>query len=161
MLRAENWSSTSIPMNTRRLRGLLGLTLLGTIPWATVGFAVGLVLQLRLIPGISVFLRVPIPGGLPVACALAGAIIGALNGLSFGGLLWATERGKNLDQIRASHFAALAAVATGATLGVVTESLIGAGVGGVLGAIGGAGALWLARRVRQPEGTAAVDTAAH
>jgi hypothetical protein len=140
-------------MNTRRLRGLFGVTLLGGTAWAVLGCLVGLVFQYDLIPGMSVFLSTPVPGGLPVAGALAGAIIGGINGLTFGALLIATQRGKDLEQIRMSRFAVVGGVATGATLGVLFKSLIAAGVGGVLGTIAGMGALWLARRAQQPRST--------
>jgi len=78
--------------------------------------------------------------------AITGAIVGAINGLSFGALLIATERGKNLEQIRMSRFAALGGVATAATFGLLFQDLIAAGFGGAVGAIAGMGALWLARR---------------
>jgi hypothetical protein len=83
-----------------------------------------------------------------VAGAMIGAIIGVINGLTFGGLLIATERGKKLEQIRMLRFAAVGGVATGATLGIVFQSFIAAGIGGVIGAIAGMGALWLARRAQ-------------
>jgi len=89
---------------------------------------------------------------------MVGAIIGAINGFTFGGLLIATERGKNLEQIRMSRFAAVGGVATSATLGLVFQSFIAAGIGGVIGAIAGTGALWLARRAQQPQ-TSTVDVA--
>src|SRR5262245_23447841 len=136
-------------MNTRRIRGLFGVTLLGSTAWAVLGCLVGLVFQYNLIPGLGVW-HTPVPGGLPVAGALAGAVIGGINGLTFGALLIATQRGKNLEQIRMSRFAVVGGAATGATLGLVFQSFIAAGVGGVLGAIAGMGALWLARRAQQP-----------
>jgi NhaP-type Na+/H+ or K+/H+ antiporter len=140
-------------MNTRRLRGLFGVALLASTAWAALGCLVGLVFQYNLIPGMSVFLQTPVPGGLPVAGALAGAMTGAINGLTFAGLLIATERGKNLEQIRMWRFAALSGVASGGTLGLLIQNLYAAGVGGVLGAIAGMAALWLARRAQQPRST--------
>ena len=133
-------------MILRRLRGLVGTTLLGCIPWTVLGVLTGLVLQLGLIPNLYVRTTLPIPGGLPVAAGLAGAIIGAINGLTFGALLLATERGKTLDDVRGWRFAGLGALATAATLGVVVQSPIAAAGGGMLGALGGVGGLWLARR---------------
>lgn len=103
-------------MNTRRLRRLFGVTLLGSTAWAVLGCLVGLVFQYNLIPNLNIWLQTPVPGGLPVAGALAGAVVGAINGLLF-------------------------------------QSFIAAGVGGVLGAIAGMGALWLARRAQQPRST--------
>jgi len=94
----------------------------------------------------TIFVSTNIPGGLVVLGAVAGAIIGAINGLTFGALLIATERGKNLEQIRMSRFAALGGVATGATFALAFQDLIATGIGGVIGAIAGMGALWLARR---------------
>jgi len=118
----------------------------------------GFVLQYGLIPGVYAALGRPIPGGLPVVGGIVGAIVGAINGLTFGGLLIATQRGKNLEQIRMSRFAAVGGVATGATLGLLFQSFIAAGIGGVIGAIAGTGALWLARRAQQPRASA-VDVA--
>jgi hypothetical protein len=146
-------------MLLRRLRGLLGATLLGAGVWTPIGVLVGLVFQLGLIPGIQIGTTIPIPGGLPVAMGLVGAIIGAINGLTFGGLLLATERGKKVDDIKGWRFAVLSALATAATLGVMFQSGVAAGIGGALGAVGGMGALWLARRARgeaEPEATDAV-----
>lgn len=144
-------------MNTRRLRGLFGVTLFGSVSWAVLGCVAGFVLQYG---RSNVFISVvtaagrPVPGGLPVAFGISGAIIGAINGLTFGGLLIATERGNKLEQIRMSRFAAVGGVATGATLGLTFQSFIAAGIGGVIGAIAGTGALWLARRVQQPRASA-------
>jgi hypothetical protein len=90
----------------------------------------------------------PVSVGMSVAGAMIGAIIGVINGLTFGGLLIATERGKKLEQIRMLRFAAVGGVATGATLGFVFQSFIAAGIGGVIGAIAGMSALCLARRAQ-------------
>ena len=150
-------------MNTRRLRGLFGVTLFGSVSWAALGCLAGLVLQYGyshstvFIGDVTAAGR-PIPGGFPVAGAMVGAIIGAINGLTFGGLLIATERGKKLEQIRMSRFAAVGGVATGATLGLIFQSFIAAGIGSVIGGIAGTGALWLARRAQQPRASA-VDVA--
>ena len=146
-------------MIRRRLRGLLGTTVLACIPWTVIGVATGFVLQLGLIPNVGVWLARPIPGGLPVALGLAGAIIGAINGLTFGALLLATERGKKLDDVRGWRFAGWGAIATGATLGVIFRSVIAGAGGGVLGAVCGLGALWLARRIGQRSEAETLDPA--
>lgn len=149
-------SSSMIP---RRLRGLIGTTLLACIPWTVLGVMTGFVLQLRLIPNVSVWLARPIPGGLPVAFGLAGVIIGAINGLTFAALLFATERGKNFDDVRGWRFGVWGALATALTLGVVFQSPIAAAGGGILGAIGGLGALMLARRLGRRREVEALDAA--
>src|SRR5262245_48266439 len=105
-------------MNTRRLRGLFGVTLFGGVSWAALGCVAGFVLEYgRTNMTISVVTAAgrPVPGGLPVAFGISGAIIGAINGLTFGGLLIATERGKKLEEVRMWRFAAVGGVATGAT----------------------------------------------
>jgi hypothetical protein len=141
-------------MLSRRLRGLLGTTLLGCIPWTALGVVTGFVLLFDLIPGVEVFLSRPVPGGLPVACALAGALVGAINGLTFGALLLASERGKSLDDIRGWRFAGLGALATAATLGLLFQSPIVGAAGGIVGAGAAAGALWLARRAGRQQADA-------
>jgi hypothetical protein len=141
-------------MNTRRLRGLFGVTLLGSLSWAAFGCLAGFAYQYylsTLSQPVYVSLMMngrPVSGGFPVVGVISGAIIGAINGLTFGGLLIATERGKKLEQIRLLRFAAVGGVATGATLGFVFQSFTAAGIGGVIGAIAGMGALWLARRAQ-------------
>jgi len=64
----------------RRLRGLFGLALAGSVPWGLAGFVIGLVLQFDLVPRIHVGLARPVPGGLPAAAAVVGGVIGAVNG---------------------------------------------------------------------------------
>lgn len=133
----------------RRVRGLIGTTLLACIPWTVLGLIAGVVLQFHLIPRLYFFPSYPLPGGVIVVGGLVGAIIGAINGLTFGALLLAAERGRSLDDVRGWRFAAWGTLATAGTLGLIFHSVIAAGVGGVFGAIGGMGALWLARRARQ------------
>jgi hypothetical protein len=138
----------------RRLRGLLGLALAGSVPWALAGFVIGLLLQFDFIPRIHVGLTRPFPGGLPVATALAGGIIGAINGTAFGALLWAGERGKQLEELRSSRVAIWGGLATAITLGLIFQSTVIATGGGIVGALAALGALRLARhavdRAAQP-----------
>lgn len=133
-------------MIRRRLRGILGITIAACIPWTALGLLVGTILQLNIIPGIFVGLGSPIPGGLVTVGALSGVIIGLVNGLTFSGLILATERGKNLEDLRAWRFAMWGGVATGGTLGLLFHSLWAVGVGGAVGAVAALAALWTARR---------------
>jgi len=133
-------------MIRQRLRGILGATITACVPWTALGIIVGIVLQLQLIPGMVIYLSSPIPGGTITACALAGALVGIINGLTFSTLILATERGKNVDELRPWRFAAWGAVATAGTLGIVFESLLVAGIGAGLGAVAAVAALWTARR---------------
>src|SRR5262249_14517387 len=137
-------------MLRQRLRGILRTTLVTCVPWTALGFIVGAVFRLNLIPGIYVSAGSPVPGGLVAAFALAGAIIGVINGLSLSGLVLATERGKRIEDLRLSRFALWGGIATAGTLGFVFQSSLVAGVGGVLGAGAGAAALAIARRAISP-----------
>jgi hypothetical protein len=141
-------------MIRQRLRGILGATITACIPWTVLGLLTGIVLRLNVIRGVYVSVSSPIPGGIVVACALAGAIVGVINGLTFSGLILATERGKNVEDLRLWRFAAWGAVATAGTLGFVFESLRMAGIGGAVGAAAGLAALWAARRAQATPPTA-------
>ena len=135
-------------MIRRRLRGILRTMMATTVPWAAFGFFTGLVFQFGLVPGVVVFLNSRIPGGLVAACTLAGAAVGVVNGLTLSGLVLATERGKNLDELRPWRFAAWGAIATAGTLGLFFQSLLFAALGAALGAGAGVAALSAARRAR-------------
>jgi hypothetical protein len=134
-------------MLLQRLRGLVGTTLLACVPWTALGVVTGLMFQFDLIPNVHAHLGRPFPGGMVGAGALVGLIIGAINGLTFGGLLMATERGKNLDEVRGWRFAVWGALSTALALWVFSQSPATAAVAGMLGAVGGVGALRLARRL--------------
>lgn len=138
----------------RRLRALLGLALAGSVPWALAGFVIGLVLQFDLVPRIHVGLARPFPGGLPAATAVVGGVIGAVNGAVFGALLWAGERGKQLEELRSSRVATWGGLATALTLGLIFQSSVIATGGGIFGALTALGTLRLARhtvdRAAQP-----------
>jgi hypothetical protein len=133
-------------MIRQRFRGVLGITVTACIPWTALGLLVGIVLRLGLIPGVYATVRWPIPGGIVTALALAGAITGIINGVTFSGLVLATERGKAVADLRGWRFALWGAVATAATLGLVFQSLLGAAIGGAVGAVAGIVALAAARR---------------
>ena len=138
-------------MIRQRLRGILRTTIATIVPWAAVGLFTGLAFQFGLVPGVVVFLNSRVPGGLVAACTLVGATVGAVNGLTLSGLVLATERGKNLDELRAWRFAAWGASATAATLGLFFQSPVVAALGAVLGAGAGSAALSAARRARVPQ----------
>lgn len=133
-------------MLRQRLRGILRTTVLTCVPWTAIGFLTGLVFRLNLIPNVYVELGRPFPGGLVAAFAFAGAIVGAVNGLTLSGIVLATERGKKIEELRTWRFATWGAVATAGTLGMLFESPLAAGIGAVLGAGAGIAALSAARQ---------------
>jgi hypothetical protein len=135
-------------MIRQRLRGILGTTIATCVPWTALGLLTGVVLQLDLIPGVHAALGHPVPGGLVTVCTLVGAVVGIVNGLTLSGLVLATERGKNIEQLRGWRLATWGAVATGGTLALLFQSPLAAGVGGVVGAAAALAALWVARRAR-------------
>ncbi|HTE47372.1 MAG TPA: hypothetical protein VK636_19125 [Gemmatimonadaceae bacterium] len=133
-------------MIRQRLRGILGTTVAACIPWTALGFFTGVVLQFDLIPGMYFGLGRHIPGGFVTLCTLAGFLAGVVNGLTFSGVVLATERGKNVEELRAWRFALWGAAATALPFGLVLESPLAAGIGALVGAIGGIAALRIARR---------------
>ena len=132
-------------MLRQRLRGILRTTALTCVPWTAVGLLTGLVFKLNLIPDVFVELGRPFPGGIVAAFAAVGAIVGVVNGLTLSGIVVATERGKKIEDLRMWRFATWGAVATAATLGLLFQSPLAAGIGAVLGAGAGVGALSAAR----------------
>lgn len=132
-------------MLRQRLRGLLGTTITACIPWTALGFVTGVVLQFDLIPGMSVHL---VPNGIIGMLTIAGAVVGIVNGLAFSALLFATERGKTVDNLGLGRFAAWGAIATAGTMGMIFTSLTAAAIGGVVGAVAAVGTLAAARRAR-------------
>jgi hypothetical protein len=133
-------------MLRQRLRGILRTTVLTCVPWTAIGFLTGMVFRLNLIPNVYVGLGRPFPGGLVAAFTFAGAIVGAVNGLTLSGIVLATERGKKIEELRTWRFATWGAVATAGTLGVLFQSGLAAGIGAVLGAVAGSAALSAARQ---------------
>src|SRR3954454_8249808 len=93
-------------MIRQRLRGIFGTTIAACMPWTALGLLAGVVFQLDLVPGIHLGLGRPIPGGLVTACTLAGTLVGVVNGLTFSGIVLATERGKNVEEVHGWRFAA-------------------------------------------------------
>ena len=92
-------------MIRQRRRGVLGTTIAVCIPWIALGLLTGVVFQLDFIPGVHFGLGRPIPGGFVTVCTLAGAFVGVINGLTFSGVVFATERGKNVEELPARRFA--------------------------------------------------------
>jgi hypothetical protein len=137
-----------IAMIRQRLRGMLGTTIAICVPWTALGLLTGVVFEFDLIPGVHFGLGRPIPGGFVALCTLAGALVGILNGIAFSGVVLATERGKHVEELRASRFAMWGAVATAAPLGLIFESPLAAGIGAAVGAAGGIAVLGLAHRTR-------------
>jgi hypothetical protein len=135
-------------MLRQRIRGLIGTTITACIPWTALGFLTGMVFRLDLVPNLHVHSSGPLGLGLVGVCSLAGALVGMINGVTFSGLLFAAERGKTIDDLRAWRFAAWGAVATAGTLGLLSTSVIGAALGAGLGATAAVVTLATARRAR-------------
>lgn len=135
-------------MIRRRLRGVLRTTVAASVPWTALGFLIGVALQLERGPGEYMVFGQPAPGGLATACAIAGALVGVVNGLTFSCLLLAAERGKTVEQIRGSRLATWGAVATGSPVGLLLRSPLIAIVGAALGAAGALAALRVVRRTQ-------------
>jgi hypothetical protein len=144
--------ASTLPMLIQRLRGLLGTTIATCIPWTILGFPVGVVFRLGLIPRWGV--QTTFPLGIVGAFTLAGAIVGIINGLVFSGLLFAAERGKTVDDLNGWRFATWGALATAATLGVISSAPMVAGIGAALGAVAAWATLATARRARTEASTA-------
>src|SRR6185436_1838845 len=102
-------------MIRQRLRGILGTTLAASIPWTALGLLTGVIFQFDLIPGMHFGLGRVIPGGFITVCTLAGVLVGVVNGLTFSGVVLATERGKKIEELRTRRFAVWGAVTTAAT----------------------------------------------
>ena len=140
-------------MLMRRLRGVLMSMFFWAIPWAIFGVAVGFAFKLGYIPYDIVAPR--IVGGLPALFGLAGAILGAVNGLSFALLLLLAERNRGLESLRAWRVGAWGALATALTIWLALREPVVACVSAVPGFLAGASALWLARHGRSSEADAA------
>jgi len=134
----------------QRLRGILRTTLVTCIPWTALGLLVGMVFRFNLVPNVYLALGRPVPGGLVGAFTIAGATIGAINGLSLSGLVLATERGKKIEELRSWRLGLWGGIATAATLSFVLQSSLMAVVGGIIGAGAGVAALAVARRAVAP-----------
>jgi len=135
-------------MLMRRLRGILMSMFFWAIPWALLGVGVGLAFTLGFI---SYDIAPRIYGGPPVLLGLAGAILGAVNGLSFALLLLLAERNRGLDSLKAWRVGAWGALATSATIWLALREPIIALAFAVPGFLAGASALWLAKHGRSSE----------
>jgi len=134
----------------RRLRGLGVATLIGAAVWGLLGLLVGLAIMVAARFGglglIYISTSPAIPGGFVGATTLIGIIVGAINGLSMGILVLATERKHSLDSIPWWRFGLWGAAATGAAVQMaIGEPLIATGCA-VIGGAASVGALALARR---------------
>lgn len=137
-------------MLMRRLRGLGGAVLLGAATWGLLGLAIGLAIvaaaRFGFLNGVVIGISPPIPGGLPGATTVLGAIVGAINGFMFAALLLAAERGHAIDRIPWWRFGLWGAAATGVATWMITETPVIAAACAVLGALASIGALALAKR---------------
>jgi hypothetical protein len=132
-------------MIRRRLRGILRTTITTCIPWTVFGLLIGV-----LYGGADqavVFGR-PVLGGLVVAGAIVGALVGVVHGLTFSSLVLAAERGKSVEQLSGWRMGTWGAIATAGPIGLLFASPLIAGIGAVVGAAGALAALRLARRAR-------------
>ena len=137
-------------MLLRRLRGLGVAILVGAATWGLLGLAVGLAIlvAVRLGPlgGFFISTSPRIPGGLLGFTTVLGVIVGAINGLMFGLLLLAAERGHAIDRIPWWRFGLWGAAATGATAWLATQTPVIGAACAVLGGVASVGALVLAKR---------------
>lgn len=145
-------------MIRRRLRGILRTTVAACIAWTVLGLVTGAVLQAGGVPGDYMVFGRPV-SSLEIACAIAGAFVGVVNGLAFAAIVLATERGKRFEDLRGWRWAAWGAIATAGPIGLLLQSPLIAAMGGAMGAAGAVGAIWAARRAdtgsaRLPVGTA-------
>jgi hypothetical protein len=138
-------------MIIRRLRGLFATTVGGALVGGVVGTVVGLLFLLTFgpkTPGITP----QFPGSVLIVPAAVFAVVGAASGVVFGGLLMMAERGRGIEDLRASRVALWAAVAAVATfaaqrvVGTASWFVITVGVGLAAGI--GFGATRLAKRSR-------------
>jgi hypothetical protein len=145
---ALGWHTVSISdrMLIRRLRGLLATTIGGALVGGGAGAFVGLVFLLAFgskTPAITP----QFPGSVIIVPATLGAIVGAVSGAVFGLLLMLSERGRGVDDLRASRAAILAAVASFAALRFMgTWSWLPIALGTTLAAAIGLGATMLSKR---------------
>lgn len=134
----------------RRLRGLGVATLVGATIWGVFGLLVGLAIVIAARLGVGrlsyVSTSPAVPGGLVGATTLLGLIVGAINGLAFGLLLLAAERGRAVDRIPWWRFGLWGAAATGATGWMAVRVPVIAAGCAVLGGAASVAALALARR---------------
>jgi hypothetical protein len=143
----------------RRLRGLLGLALLWSIPWTVV--AVGFALAVRVAGGyrqqrLDAYLALidwpTWAGGGFGNLAAWGGLIGTANGLLFGAaILAAHRRGTTIDRLAGWQFALFGGLATGAVTSMLLQmpsAMIA--FGGALGSLSGMAYLALAKRSALP-----------
>jgi hypothetical protein len=142
-------------MNRRRLRAILRTTIAASVPWTALGILIGVMIQPGRGAGVYMVLGRPVPG-LVAACAIAGALVGIVNGLTFSGLVIAAEGGRSIEQLRGWRLATWGALATGSPVGLLFQSPLIAGIGAAMGAAGALAALRAARRAHLR-----LDSAAH
>jgi hypothetical protein len=140
-------------MLIRRLRGLLATIVGGAFVGGAAGTVIGLLFLF--VPGPKTITVTPqFPGAVLIVPAAWGAAIGALSGGTFGLLLMMAERGRGIDDLRASRVATWAVVASAAALRLGGASWTLVGLGSGLAAGIGIGATLLAKRGRGVAATA-------
>ncbi len=133
----------------RRVRGLLGTSVVWGGAWALVGLVVGGVLWLT---GASVF-SLTGPRWLWV-WAEVGAVTGAVSGGAFALAVIALERRGDLRVITPFRFDVLGAVAGGLVMAITSGPLLLGLVGGAMGFVCGSGSVIVARHaLRAPRAT--------
>jgi hypothetical protein len=128
----------------RRGRGILTSMLIWSIPWAALGLSIALAVIAGAFGSMSI--TTDFPGGLVPGLTVAGAIVGAINGLVFALLLMLAERNHDLAQMRLTRVGLCGAIGSAATIQLIFSTPVWTGVAAVLGFAGGALALRLAAR---------------
>ncbi|WP_373061379.1 hypothetical protein [Gemmatimonas sp.] len=139
----------------RRLRGVVGMSLLWAVPWAIAG--IGLAFAVRARGGYQqrrmeeYLMLIDWPawaGGSAGFLASRGALVGVINGVLLAAvILIAYRRGANLERISLWRFAALGGATTGAVSVMLLDMpLVMAGPAAIVGALSGAAYLAMAKR---------------
>jgi hypothetical protein len=123
----------------RRLRGFLSTTLTVGLPLTALGALTGLAVQLGAVPGLHL-------SGLVGPGAFLGGLIGVLAGTSYSSLIFATERGKRLEQLSLGRFALWGGLAMAMPVGLLFHNPLVAATGALLGAVLAPTTLAVARR---------------
>lgn len=139
----------------RRLKGVVGMSLLWALPWAIAGIGLAFAVrarggyQQRRMEEYLALIDWPAWAGGDVGfLATRGALVGVINGvLLAAAILIAYRRGANLERISWWRFAALGGATTGAVSVVLLHlPLVMAVPAAILGALSGAGYLAMAKR---------------
>ena len=132
----------------RRLRGLIGTSIVWAGAYALVGLAVGAVFWL----GGQTLFELRGPRWL-MLWAEVGALTGALSGGAFSLAVMALERRGDFSAITPLRFGALGAVTAGIVMTLLSQAVPWGLVGAAIGLICGGGSVVVARRALLPGST--------